>query len=117
MKEFMSKVLSFFVCILGLFMASCKSNYPVAQQSGKEDIAYLLFVSKGGEYKNQVVTVNVDDLQYEAKVVKQKTSNRKGTQYTAPTGNHQLTVSKGGKTLYSKRIFLSAQEVKTILLQ
>ena len=41
MKKFL-KIIAF-AAIFPAFLAGCKA--PVAQQSGKEDIAYLLFVS------------------------------------------------------------------------
>ncbi|MCR4919118.1 MAG: hypothetical protein K5928_04795 [Prevotella sp.] len=104
------------LALLTTLLAGCKIYAPVEQATGKEDVAYLLFVSEGGAYKNKNVSVSLDGQSYEAKVVKKKTSNRRGTQYTAPTGTHQLTVSSQGQTLYSKKVFLSTQEVKTISL-
>ena len=112
----MKKTAILLTFLLALILAGCRANMPVSQQSGREDIAYLLFVSAGGEYNNKYVQVNVDGHQYDAKVVKAKKSNRKGMQYTAPTGNHQLIVTSEGRTLYSKKVFLSAQEVKNIQL-
>ena len=112
----MKKISVLFALLLAVLLAGCKANMPVSQQSGKEDVAFLLFVSQGGEYKNKVVQVDVDGQRYDAKVVKAKTSNRRGTQYSAPTGNHQLTVTANGRTLYNKKVFLSAQQVKQITL-
>lgn len=45
--------------IIGLvaLLCGCKAHYPVAQESGKEDMAYLLFTSPG-EYAGKEVTVN-----------------------------------------------------------
>ncbi len=108
-----SKFLAFLAVLL---LAGCRIYNPVSQQSGKEDVAYLLFVSTSGQLHKQTVIYTIDDTSYEAQVWKQKSSNRRGTQYTAPTGNHQLTVTKDGQTLYSKRVFLSQQEVKQIVL-
>lgn len=113
----MKKTIIVFASLLLVLLAGCKANMPVAQQSGKEDVAFLLFVSQSGQYHNQDLSVTVDDQQYQAKAVKSKTANRRGTQYTAPTGTRQLTVKDAaGKVLYSKKLFLSAQEVKTIML-
>jgi hypothetical protein len=112
----MKKLTILYASLLAILLVGCRANAPVAQQSGKEDIAYLLFVSAGGEYKNKMVQVDIDGQKYEAKVQKQKTSNRRGTQYTAPTGNHQLIVTCDGQTLYNKKVFLSTQQVKTITL-
>lgn len=94
----------------------CKANYPVAQQSGKEDMAYLLFVSPD-IYAGKNVEVTIDGNEpFNAKVVKAKKSNRSGTQYGIGTGTHTLKVVHDGKTLYEKKIFTSTQEVKQIIL-
>ena len=101
---------------LPLLLFGCKANFPVAQQSGKDDIAYLLFVSPK-VYAGTDVQVTIDDSQsFTAKVVKHKNSNRKGTQYGVSTGTRSLTVSAKDKILYQKKVFLSSQEVKQIIL-
>ena len=112
----MKNTIKFVLGLCVLLLAGCRIYAPVSQQSGKEDVAYLLFVSTSGQLHKQNVIYTIDDTSYEAQVWKQKSSSRRGTQYTAPTGNHQLTVTKDGQTLYSKRIFLSQQEVKQIIL-
>ena len=113
----MKHAVKFVLGLCVLLLAGCRIYAPVSQQSGKEDVAYLLFVSTSGKLHKQNVTYTIDDTSYEAQVWKQKSSSRRGTQYTAPTGNHQLTVvTKDGQTLYSKRVFLSQQEVKQIVL-
>lgn len=113
----MKKITVLFTCLLAVLLTACRAHMPVAQQSGKEDIAFLLFVSQSGQYHKKDLTVNIDNQTYTAKGVKSKTSIRRGTQYTAPTGTHQLTVkSVDGQTLYSKKVFLSVQEVKIITL-
>ena len=43
-------------CIL----VGCKSSFPVAQQSGKEDMAYLVFVGPRQTYGNGSKPVQVD---------------------------------------------------------
>lgn len=104
------------VCAFALpvFFTACKT--PVAQQSGKEDMAYLLFVSPD-EYAGKEVTVFLDDrAPFTVKVVKEKKSNRKGAQYGVKTGARNIKVTSGGKTLYQKKIFVSTQEVKQIML-
>ena len=101
---------------LPLLLLGCKANLAVAQQGGKEDMAFLLFVSPG-EYAGKDVSVTVDGgKEFTAEVVKQKKSGRKGTQYGVATGARTLKVTCGGKTLYQKKVFLSAQEVKQIIL-
>lgn len=99
-----------------LFLFGCKASYPVAQESGKEDMGYLLFVSDK-QYAGKNVQVIVDGTtQFTAKVVKGKKSNYRGSQYGISTGNRTLKVTYQGHTLYQKKIFISTQEVKQIIL-
>ena len=105
-----------FLFAMTLFLIGCKANYPVAQQSGKEDIAYLLFISSD-QYANEKIEVTLDNAEpFYAKVVKQKKSHRRGTQYGIGTGTRNLTVKHKGQTIYQKKIFVSTQEVKQIIL-
>lgn len=98
-----------------ILLAGCRS-YPVAQQGGKEDMAYLLFVSSD-EYKNKTVNVKLDDnTAFEAKVVATKRAKRKGIAYGVATGRRKIIVTNGEKTIYEKELFLSTQETKQITL-
>lgn len=105
-----------YVFLLALVLTGCRAHYPVAQQSGKEDMAYLLFVGQQ-EYGNKDVRVTIDEsTPFTAKVVKAKKANRRGTQYAIGTGTRNIKVTCDGKTLYQKKIFVSTQEVKQIIL-
>jgi len=108
----------FFAIAIATLIIGCKANYPVAQQSGKEDMAYLVFVGPLQTYGNgsKPVQVDVDGTQFEAKVVKPKTANRKGTQYGVATGRRNITVTFNGNIIYKKQLFLSSQETKIINL-
>lgn len=97
-------------------LIGCKANFPVAQESGKEDMAYLLFVGQN-QYGGKDVLVTIDDATpFTAKVVKSKKSNRRGTQYGIATGTRDIKVTYEGETIYQKKIFVSTQEVKQIVL-
>lgn len=97
-------------------MVACKANYPVALQSGKSDVAYLLFVGSK-KCAGEKVEVFLDDmLSFEAKVVKQESANNKGTKYGVKTGVHKLKVVHKDDIVYKKKVFLSTQEVKHINL-
>ncbi len=99
-----------------LLLAGCRANFPVAQQSGKEDMAYLLFVSQK-QYTGKQVEVTLDNAApFTAKVVKAKKANRRGSQYGVGVGPRTLKVSCEGKNIYQKKIFLSTQEIKQIML-
>ena len=112
-----AKILLFFVALAGM-LSGCKISYPVAQQSGKEDMAYLVFVGPKQTYHNGgvPVQVDVDGTTFDAKVVKPKTANRKGTQYGVATGRRNITVTLNGEVIYQKQLFLSSQETKVINL-
>ncbi len=97
-------------------LVGCKANFPVAQESGKEDMAYLLFVGQN-QYGGKDVVVSVDNATpFTAKVVKSKKSNQRGTQYGIATGTRDIKVTFDGKTIYQKKIFVSTQEIKQIIL-
>ncbi len=112
-----ARILFVLIAVTGL-MVACKSSFPVAQQSGKEDMAYLVFVGPLQTYGNgsKPVQVDVDGTQFDAKVVKPKTANRKGTQYGVATGKRNVTVRFNGQVVYQKQLFLSSQETKIITL-
>ena len=112
-----AKVL-FSLFTISCLLCGCKANYPVAQQSGKEDMAYLVFVGSLKTYGNgsKPVQVDVDGTTFDAKVVKPKTANRKGAQYGVATGRRNVTVKFNGQTVYQKQLFLSSQETKIINL-
>ena len=114
----MKKRILFTLLIVVSLLVGCKSSFPVAQQTGKEDMAYLVFVGPRQTYGNgsKLVQVDVDGTKFDAKVVKPKVANRKGTQYGVATGNRHVTVMFNGNTIYSKQLFLSSQETKIITL-
>lgn len=98
-----------------ILLVGCRS-YPVAQQSGKEDMAYLLFVSSD-KYKNKTVNVKLDDnTTFEAKAVATKKAKRKGIVYGVSTGRRTIIVTSSGNTIYEKELFLSTLETKQITL-
>ncbi|MBQ6062786.1 MAG: hypothetical protein IJK42_03325 [Prevotella sp.] len=104
--------------MVACLLIGCKANYPVAQQSGKEDVAYLVFVGPLKTYGNgsRPVQVDVDGTVFDAKVVKPKTANRKGIQYGVATGRRNVIVKFKGQTIYQKQLFLSSQETQIINL-
>ena len=114
----MKKSLLFIIVAFTCLIVGCKSSFPVAQQSGKEDMAYLVFVAPLKTYGNgsKPVQVDVDGTTFDAKVVKPKVANRKGMQYGVATGRRNVTVRFNGNIVYSKQLFLSSQETKIITL-
>lgn len=107
---------SLMLCAVLATLCGCKANCPVAQQSGDDDVAYLIFVSTS-DSRNKDVEVFVDDkTRFTARTVKSRKSNRRGTRYSVQTGKRKIRVVLDGKTLYDKYVFLSPQETKKITL-
>jgi hypothetical protein len=105
-----------YLLIMFFMLLSCRAYLPVAQQSGKDDIGYLLFVSSD-KYADKDIRFAIDNMQpYTAKVIKDNKSRTKGTQYGIATGTHVLEITYNGKKIYEKKIFISTQEVKRITL-
>lgn len=112
----MKKKVLFLLCIITtISITSCKLGV-YSQEGGKSDQAYLLFVSSD-VYSGKTVQVTIDEAtQFDAKVVKEKKSNVKGSLYAIATGRRKIKVEKDGKVLYNKEIFASTQETKKIVL-
>lgn len=112
----MKKILLLMCCTAMLTLFGCKANYPVAQQSGDDDIAYLLFVSTS-DSRNTDIQVTVDETtRFTARTVKSRKANRRGTRYSVQPGKRKITVTKDGNTIYDRYVFLSPQETKKITL-
>ncbi len=113
----MKSKISIFVFFLVLILFfGCKSNIPVSQEYGYEDIAYLLFVSANDKSLGLIDVIIDENTSFKAKVVKSKDANRKGTSYAVSTGKRKVVVYKKGKILYNKEIILSTQETQKIIL-
>ena len=112
----MRKTLFIIVCVAAAMFYGCKANYPVAQQSGEDDMAYLLFVSTS-DARNKDVNVTVDGkTAFTARTVKGRKANRRGTRYSVQPGKRHVKVTYEGNTLYDRTVFLSPQETKKITL-
>ena len=110
----MRKYVFFIIAATMALLASCKA--PVTQSSGKENVAYLLFVSTGNR-PNTTVDVTIDgETSFTAETVKAKKSGNKGTSYVVSVGKRTVKVTADGNVLYNKVVFLSPQETKKIML-
>lgn len=106
------------ICMVAAFtlLWGCRAHYPVAQSTGNEDIAYLLFVSRSNA-KPQIVDVTLNGKRtFRAVTVKARKANRRGTQYTVQPGTVNIRVASNGSVLYEKKLFLSTGETKQIML-
>ena len=104
------------ILFLSVLVVACKITYPREQQSGKEDVAFLLFVSYK-QYVNRPLTITLDGkTTFEAKVVRDSKATYKGQSYAVKPGKRDIIVRNGNEVIYSKKLFLSPQETKQIKL-
>lgn len=107
------KVLLILCCIVAL--VGCRAHYPVAQETGKADVAYIIIVRNHKADSKVTVTLTNPNVTFEAQTVKGKKANRRGYQYQVGTGTRGIIVKgKSGEILYQSKIFLQGQEVKEI---
>lgn len=105
------KVALILCCIIALM--GCRAHYPVAQETGKADVAYILIVRNHKADSKVTVTLTNPDVTFEAQTVNGKKANRRGCQYQVGTGTRGVTVKgQNGEILYQSKIFLQGQEVK-----
>jgi hypothetical protein len=85
--------------------------------TGLENESFLEFVGNPDNYLYGV-TVTVDDATtFVASVNEGRADRPKGKVYAISTGKHTITVSYENQVIYSRQIFVSAQETKRILLK
>lgn len=112
----MKNIRLFFAFILSAFcFISCKTLD--TQQSGKEDMAYLIFVSPD-KYAGSDVFVTLDAAStFSAKVAHENNYRFNGSRYGVNIGTRNIkVVDINNNVIYQKKIFLSTQEVKKIIL-
>lgn len=114
----MKKIVVFIVATISLTLYSCGVGvYSV--NSGMADESAVCFV----DTKSYNIVVNIDGENYDTKTIKQKPykarRNIKRTakrQLRVTPGRHRVNVSKDGQCVYSKEIYVSANEIKIIEL-
>jgi hypothetical protein len=107
-------------------LTGCKvGEGALSTSGGSENESFLEFVGTASLYKGGI-TVNVDDTYiFNAKVHNESEGNAllpkvdrfKGEVYAIPTGTHTVTVTRENEVIYRKKIFISTQETKKIILQ
>lgn len=114
----MKKIAVFIVAAISITLYGCGVGvYSV--NSGMADESAVCFVAA----KRYDINVNIDGVSYDTKTIKQKphkarrdikrTANR---QLKVTPGRHSVKVTKDGHSIYSKEIYVSANEIKIIEL-
>ncbi|MDD2513225.1 MAG: hypothetical protein PHS71_08260 [Proteiniphilum sp.] len=97
-----------------VFLAGCTGIKTVS--TGLENESFLEFVGDPGSYSGGV-DVKIDDkTSFRAEVNKNHADRPKGTVYKIPTGAHLIAVSYKNNVIFRKKIFISSQETKKIML-
>jgi hypothetical protein len=84
---------------------------------GLENQAFIQVMGDRDTYSEEVTVVLDGETTFTAEVNKMGTSIPKGTVYAISTGKHFIEVKHRNRVVYSKQIFVSAQETKQIILQ
>lgn len=104
-------IYSIVICLF--LLASCTGVKTVTK--GLENEAYLEFVSSSN-YSNGIDVVLDEETTFKANVVKGTAKRPKGNIYAVSTGKHYISIKYKNEIIYSKQIFVSAQETKQIIL-
>lgn len=101
--------------LLVLIISSCKTG-TYTTHSGKEDIAYLQFVSSTS-LAGKTVYVELDNgVYFNAKVNKERKAYNKPDLYTIQPGKRSVKVTFNNRVIYDSDIFVSQQSTKVIHL-
>lgn len=84
--------------------------------SGLENEAFLIFLGDPQNYDSGVEVTVDEKTSFSAEVQKKHTDRPKGKVYAISTGQHIVSVAHNNEIIYQKRIFVSAQETKKIIL-
>lgn len=104
----------YIVAICILFLTSCTGVKTVTQ--GLENQSFLEFIGKPSTYSGGVDVVIDDKTTFKAEVNKDHADRPKGNVYAISTGSHVIVVKYNGSVIFQKKIFVGAQENKTITL-
>ena len=102
------------IAISLIFLTGCGGIK--TSSSGLETESFLEFIGNPHNYSGGV-EVSVDNkTTFNAEVFNDKADRVKGKIYAFSTGQHIISVTYKNKVIFNKKIFLSTQETKTILL-
>lgn len=98
-----------------LFMATGCTGLKTTTH-GLENQSFLEFVGNPRLYSKGVDVVVDKTKSFNAEVHKAGKKRPVGNTYAIPTGKHTITVMHDDKIIYSRQIFVSAQETKIVVL-
>ncbi|MCP4160745.1 MAG: hypothetical protein GY760_11780 [Deltaproteobacteria bacterium] len=109
----MKNILVFFA--IGLFfITGCTGVKTVSK--GLENQSFIELIGNPSNYSDRVDVTIDETTSFKAEVNKAGAKRSKSSVYAIPTGKHIVTVKYNNEIIYSKQIFISAQETKQIIL-
>jgi len=110
----MRKAIILLASIAFMLTTACTGVRTVTK--GLENQAFIQVMGDKNVYSSHVTIVLDGETTFMAEVNKIGTSIPKGTVYAISTGKHFIEVKNRNQVIYSKQIFVSAQETKQITL-
>jgi uncharacterized protein YceK len=103
------------ILAIGLFfITGCTGVKTVTK--GLENQSYIEIIGDPNNYSGGVEVTTDETTTFNAEVNKANAKRPKGSVYSISTGKHIVTVKFNNEIIYSKQIFVSAQETKQIIL-
>ncbi len=103
------------IIAIGLFIITgCTGVKTVTK--GLENQSYIEIIGIPSNYSGGVDVTIDETTTFKAEVNKAGAKRPKGSVYAISTGKHVVSVKYNNEIIYSKQIFVSAQETKQIIL-
>lgn len=103
------------ILAIGLFLTTgCTGVKTVTK--GLENQSYIEILGDPNNYSGGVEVTTDETTTFNAEVNEANAKRPKGSVYAISTGKHIVTVKFNNEIIYSKQIFVSAQETKQIIL-
>lgn len=105
----------FYILAIGLVtLTACTGVKTVTK--GLENEAFIELIGNSKNYSGGVEVSIDESVMFIAEVNEINMKRPKGTVYAISTGKHIVTLKYNNEVIYSKQIFVSAQETKQIVL-
>ena len=110
----MMRKLLFALTLVTIFFTACTGV--MSTSSGLEDESFLRFIGKPSVYPSEVSVLLDGTISFNAEVESDHAKRPKGNIYAISKGVHNIKVTHENMVIFNKKIFISAQETKIILL-
>ncbi len=105
-----------YIALISLLMIACSPHQYKTMSSGKEDTGFVIILTEGGKYTNNVTLVIDNQQNFEVQKVYKQKLQRKAPVFKVSPGKHNLKVTSNGQTIYEKNVIVDLQETEKIVL-